>query len=250
MASRKALIIGAPDEKIPGVNIDIKNLKKYLSSPIGGLWYDLEITTLISPSVEEIKNQTRQLKEKDYSLIFFAGHGYHSIEKNRTILHINSRETLDSLELRIGAQKHSLILDCCRKPESERRLLKSAMEAMALDFAKGQTLNPLECRNYFDKAISDCDGGIVVMNSCSINETAGESGSEGGYYTSSLIDSANEWARKKLTSIDLTTKYATLSTQECHDLAAAQVKILSGGRQTPSFDSPRAEKKFPFAVVA
>lgn len=250
MTSRKALIIGAPDEKIPGVNVDIKNLKKYLNSPIGGFWYDNEIKTLTSPSASEIRREIELLKVNDYSLIFFAGHGYHSIERNRTILHINSRETLDSLELRAGAQKHSLILDCCRKPESERRLLKSTMEAMALNFAEGQRLNPSECRKYFDKAISDCDGGIVVMNSCSINETAGENESEGGYYTSSLIDSANEWARKKLGEIDLTKNYATSSTQECHNAAAAQVKILSGGRQTPNFESPRAEKKFPIAVVA
>jgi hypothetical protein len=250
MTSRKALIIGAPDEKIPGVNVDIKNLKTYLSSPIGGLWYDNEIKTLTSPSAIEIRREIELLKVNDYSLIFFAGHGYHSIERKRTILHINSRETLDSLELRVGAQKHSLILDCCRKPESERRLLKSAMEAMTMDFAEGQRLNPSECRRFFDKVISDCDGGIVVMNSCSINETAGESGSEGGYYTSSLIDFANEWARKKLRTIDLAKSYATSSTQECHDAAAVQVKILSGGRQTPTFESPRAEKKFPFAVVA
>lgn len=50
MTSRKALIIGTPDEKIPGVNIDIKSLSNYLKTPIGGLWYDSEITTLISPT--------------------------------------------------------------------------------------------------------------------------------------------------------------------------------------------------------
>lgn len=250
MTSRKALIIGAPDEKIPGVNVDIENLKQYFRSPAGGLWYENEIKTLISPSSSEIIREINLLNANDYSLIFFAGHGYHSIERNRTILHINSRETLDSLELRVGAQKHSLILDCCRKQESERRLLKSVTEAMTLNFAEGQKLNPSECRKYFDQVISDCDGGIVVMNSCSINETAGESESEGGYYTSSLINSANAWAKNKLASIDLTKNYATSSTQECHNAAVAQVKILSGGRQTPNFESPRAEKKFPFAVVA
>jgi hypothetical protein len=250
MTSRKALIIGAPDETIPGVNIDIKNMKKYLNSPIGGFWYDYEITTLTSPLASEIRREIGLLKASDYSLIFFAGHGFHSIERNITILNINSRENLDSLELRGGAQKHTLILDCCRTPESERRFPKSAMEAMVLDSAEGQTLNPSECRNYFNKAISNCDGGIVVMNSCSINETAGESGSEGGYYTSSLIDLANAWARKKLTAIDFIKNCVTSSTQECHNAAAAQVKILSGGRQAPNFESPRAGNKFPFAVVA
>ena len=121
---------------------------------------------------------------------------------------------------------------------------------MTLDSARRQTLNPSECRQYFDKVISDCDGGIVVMNSCSINETAGENESDGGYYTSALIDVSNEWAAKKLLSIDLAANYSTFSTQQSHSAAAAKVKLLSGDRQTPTFESPRADKKFPFAVVA
>lgn len=250
MASRKALIIGSPDEKIPGVNVDIDSLKKFFKSPVGGVWYDSEITTLLSPSASEIRKQIELLKFKDYSLIFFAGHGYHSIERKRTILHINSYETFDSLELRTGAQKHTLMLDCCRKPESERHLLKAATESMTYDSVRRSAPNPEECRLYFDKAISDCDTGLVVMNSCSIDETAGESASEGGYYTSSLIDSANNWARMKLAKIDLSKNFATHSTQNCHNEAAGQVKLLSGGRQTPTFESPRSEKKFPFAVVA
>jgi len=249
MTSRKALIIGAPDEKIPGVNVDIKNLRDFFKSPIGGLWYDNEITTLISPSASDIRRQIELLKVNDYSLIFFAGHGYHSIERKRTILHINSLETFDSLELRVGAAKHSLIMDCCRKPESERRLLKATMESLNLE-AISQQPNPAQCRHYFNKAISDCENGLVVMNSCSINETAGESSSEGGYYTSSLIDSANEWAKNKLQTIVLPMDHDTSSTQECHNSAVAQVKSLSGGRQNPTFESPRSEKKFPFAVIA
>lgn len=250
MTSRKALIIGAPDEKIPGVNLDIKNLRVFFNSPIGGFWYDNEITTLVSPSANDIRRQVELLRGYDYSLIFFAGHGYHSIERKRTILHINSRETLDSLELRAGAAKHSLIMDCCRKPESERRLLKAAMDSMSFTEARTQQPDPAKCRQYFNKAIDDCENGLVVMNSCSIDETAGESSSEGGYYTSSLIDSANDWAKNRLRSIDLTKNYATSSTQECHNSAAAQVKRLSGNRQNPTFESPRSEKKFPFAVVA
>lgn len=250
MASRKALIIGSPDEKIPGVNVDIKRLRDYFKSPVGGLWYDNEITTLVSPSASSIRAQLALLGAYDYSFVFFAGHGFHSVERNRTILHINSNETLDSLELRVGARKHSLILDCCRKAESERRILKSVVEAMTSDYAEGQTLSPEQCRSYFDIAISGCENGLVVMNACAINETAGESDTGGGYYTSSLIDSGRQWARKKLSSIDLSKNYATASTQDCHETAAAQVKLLSGGRQTPSYEGPRSGKKFPFAVVA
>ena len=250
MTSRKALIIGAPDSNIPGVNVDIKNLKNFFKSPVGGLWYDNEITTLISPTANEIIRQIEPLKDNDYSLIFFAGHGYHSIERQRTILHINSKETLDSLVLRIGAPKHTLIMDCCRKPESERRVVKVQMESMAFDSASIQKPNPEECRKFFNMAISECDEGLVVMNSCSIDQTAGENESEGGYYTSSLIGCANKWANNKLFEIDLKKEFATFSTQKSHNAAVVKVRELSGGRQTPIFESSRSENKFPFAVVA
>lgn len=250
MLSRKALIIGSPDAKIPGVKVDVENLRKYLLSPVGGLWYDSEITTLMTPQVSTIRAEIEVLKRADYSLVFFAGHGYHSNQRGSTILHVNAREDMNSLELRIGAQKHLLILDCCRKREDEKRLLKSAMESMTFDSARQQTLNPAECRRYFDKEIALCDGGIVVMNSCAVDETAGEDESSGGYYTSSLLDSANEWAGKTLLNIDLTKSYSKCSTQTCHETAVGRVKLLSGGRQNPTFESPRTERKFPFAVVA
>lgn len=250
MLTRKALIIGSPDEKIPGVKVDIENLKIYLKSPIGGYWRDNEITTLISPSKDVVSMQIDLLRTSDYSLIFFAGHGYHSVEKNRTIVHINSAEKLDTLELRKGAQKHTLILDCCRKPVVEQRLHKLAIESESANFLQRQKLDAAQCRQYFEKRISECENGIVVMNACKIDETAGETESTGGYYTSSLIDSANEWARKQLASLDLSKNYSIFSTQECHNMAVEQVKLLSGNRQNPSFESPRTEKKFPFTVVA
>lgn len=250
MVSRKALIIGSPDEEIPGVKDDVENLRGFLLSPVGGLWYDSEITTLINPTAKDILAEIEILKRQDYSVVFFAGHGYHSNQRRNTILHINSQEVLNSLELRLGAPKHTLILDCCRKRENEKKILKAVMENLSLEAARWQVLNPIECRRYFDEEISLCDSGLVVMNSCSIDETAGEEEFVGGYYTSSLLDSANEWAGKRLHDIDLTKSYASLSTQACHETAAGLVKQLSGGRQTPKFEAPRAEKKFPFAIVA
>lgn len=250
MATRKALIIGAPDEKIPGVNLDIANLRAYLRSPVGGLWFDNEMVTLISPAAIGIRAQLATLAEKDYSLVFFAGHGYHSVERKRTILKISRGEEFDSLELRKGAPRHTVILDCCRKPESEWRMKKALLESAAFDSAKGQQLNPTHCRLLFASAIAACDPGLVVMNACAVGETAGENEAEGGYYTSSLIASGNEWARERLKTIDLSQHYATHSTQECHNEAAVLVRGLTGGRQNPVFESPRTEKKFPFAIVA
>lgn len=250
MTSRKALLIGAPDAKIPGVNIDIENLKNFLMSPNGGLWYEDEITILISPYEAELANAVRKLQSHDYSFTFFAGHGYHSTDRNSTILHINPYQTFDSMFLRYGAHKHTLILDCCRKLQIDTNLIKSLTEAKTLNFSESQSLTPWKCRINFDNVISKCDTGIVVMNSCSINQTAGESETKGGYYTSSLINSANSWTKIALQNINLSNSFDILSTQDCHNIATFNVAQLSGGRQKPSIENSRSRNTFPFAVVA
>lgn len=225
-------------------------MKAFLRSPMGGLWHENEIETLRSPALTVLRGKIETLKWNDYSFISFAGHGFYSNQRRSTIVQLNAHETLDSLDLRIGATKHTLILDCCRKREDETRILKATFEGFAMDAAKRQSLNPRECREFFDKTISNCATGLVVMNACSIDETAGEQKASGGYYTSSLLDVAYEWADKRLHDTNLSQNYRTLSTQSCHDQAAKRVEQLSGGRQTPSFDGPRVEKKFPFAIVA
>ena len=250
MVTRKALIIGSPDNNIPGVNVDIKNINSFLLSAIGGAWKDSELINLTNPTIEEVRNQISLLKLFDYSFVFFAGHGYYSMRKDSTILNINTTQELDSIELRQGASKHTLILDCCRKLKDDRILKEAAMESLTFDSANQQKPTASECRKYFNKKIEKCSPGLVVMNSCDLNEYAGESADRGGYYTSSLIKSSQNWANDKLLSIDLRKNYATYSTQQCHDDASIRVKQLSGNRQNPVFEGPRSENKFPFAIVA
>ena len=124
------------------------------------------------------------------------------------------------------------------------------MESFAYDSANFQKVDFDECRKYFDKEISECNPGLVVMNSCNVNEFAGESSNQGGYYTSSLIKTAKKWANDKLLSINLQTHYGRFNTKFCHDAASIEVKKLGGSRQNPVFESSRSEKKFPFVIVA
>lgn len=250
MVTRKALIIGSPDKDIPGVNVDIKNINSFLLSAIGGAWKDSEIINLTNPKIEEVRNKISLLQLFDYSFVFFAGHGYYSMRKDSTILNINATQELDSIELRQGASKHTLILDCCRVLKDDRILKEAAMESLSFDSANQQKPTASECRKYFDKKIEECSPGLVVMNSCALNETAGENQTQGGYYSSSLIKSAEKWADSKLLRINLNKKYATYSTLECHTDAAKKVSALSGNRQNPVFEGPRSENKFPFAIVA
>lgn len=250
MVTRKALIIGSPDKDIPGVNVDIKNINSFLLSAIGGAWKDSELINLTNPTINEVRKNISLLMQYDYSFVFFAGHGYYSIQKDSTILNINATQELDSIELREGASKHTLILDCCRVLKDDRVLKEAAMESLIFDSANQQKPTASKCRAYFNKKIEECSSGLVVMNSCDLNETAGENASRGGYYSSSLIKSAEDWANNKLLNINLNQEYATYSTQKCHDTASIRVKKLSGNRQNPVFEVSRTGDKFPFAIVA
>lgn len=243
--SRRALIIGAPDSKIPGVKVDVENYRQFLESPLGGYWHSSKITTLICPSKAELSEAQEELADADYSLVIFAGHGCHSRTDDTTILWLQDEVKIDSVKLRKGADKHTLIIDACRVLSPE--LLLDSKRAI---IAKSELLlSASECRKYYKKRISDCAKGLVVGFSCKINESSQESAVAGGYYSSPLIGAAHSWMNEKR-GADLQRDVFYLSVTDAHDTAAVKVHDLSGGRQNPTSEYPRTTPHFPFAVLA
>lgn len=245
MTTRRALIIGAPDADIPGVKLDVANYNRFLLSPLGGAWKPEEVITLNSPSKAEVDAQLKALAGVSYSVTFFAGHGRYLASRGTTIVQLNKSVEMDSLELRHGAGKHTLILDCCRKSSSQR-----LMEALMAKAAKQEhVLDPRRCRRVFDNRIDQCGNGVVVLFACSVDEYANES-PEGGYYTTSLIRAANQWMDDCVASLDIKTYAYILSVTDAHERAVQRVSERSGGRQNPTSEYPRSTPRFPFAVVA
>jgi hypothetical protein len=249
MASRKALIIGYPGEKgannyCEGVNLDIKNYKSFLTSPLGGFWYEDEVEILYIPSKKAVSDAVQNLKYVDYSKIIFSGHGAYSPIYDSTFLELNNNEAIDSAELRGACRKQTIILDCCRKVErviiEERVMLKAAKVATAL--------NPQKCRRYYGQRIEECDTGLIVMYACSINERAGDDSSKGGYYSYNLIRSATTWADSNTGNLSISAYF--FSVVSAHDTASTRVKNLSGDRQNPQIEKPRSGLYFPFAILA
>jgi len=247
--TRKAIIISNPGESgtegyCEGVKADVSNYRRFLTSPLGGSWNESEIIHLERPKRDDVREQLLSLIAKDYSFVVFCGHGYFSTSRNSTIIELNKSEELNSRELRSNATKRTIILDCCRRigPEALRKAFMAEASRTA------PLLNLSECRKYFDQAIGDCTNGIVVGYACSMNETSGESKSFGGYYSSSIMQSALTWHEK--THIDLTKKYRPFSIVNAHDSATPVVRELSGGTQNPDIEKPRSGPYFPFAIMA
>ncbi|HEY3778271.1 MAG TPA: caspase family protein [Rhizomicrobium sp.] len=244
--TRSALIIGNPGETgasdyCPGVDWDLVHYKKFLLSPVGGAWYDSEITTLNRPNVATVRAAiTTTMKYASYSFVVFCGHG--CTRGNSTILELRKGEEINELELRRGSPRHTLVLDCCRELSKSVLAEDTMMRAL---LAKAD-MEPRDTRKYFDEEIARCPTGLVVQHACALGETAQDDPKSGGYYSSNLIRAADDWASARHSHYS-----ASLLGVDAHTAAANKVVALSGGRQNPPPpEKPRSGPYFPFGVVA
>lgn len=242
--NRRALIIGNTGVDLPGVELDLVNYRSFLLSPLGGSWEPPEVTTLRNPSRIDVSQRLKGLASADYSMVVFAGHGDHSAASGSTRVQLSPGVMMDLAELKVGATKHTVIADCCRV------LLKEALreEVLAKALKREAQLNRSLSRRLYDDHLGKCASGLVVLYACDVNETAGESSSEGGYYSTSLLSGAKAWA--DASGVVSGQSYGILSVVDAHDEAARRVRAQSGTRQKPVRECPRTALHFPFAVVA
>ncbi|MGO3741886.1 caspase family protein [Kerstersia sp.] len=243
---RKALLIGAPgnngdkDDKLPGVNADLENLRGFLMSPVGGGWYQSEIDVLVDPTRADVDSKLSELKAHDYSFVFFGGHGRHAVERNRTQLSLRPGVYIEMADLvRAGARKHTVIADACRVFHYE--MLRKAADLQAYSEAL-ESIHTDDSRAVFDQHLNGCSPGVVELYACDRNEGANEDDAEGGLYTSSLIGSGRQWGKSG-------NKIRVMSIVSAHDAAKVRVKNRSSGRQNPSAMYPRTTPHFPFAIA-
>lgn len=247
---RFGLIIANPGEEgrenyCEGVNKDVRNYENFLCSPVGGAWNKSEIHILQKPSSLEVLSAITQAKQADYAFIVFAGHGHYSADKRSTMLNLRPSVDIDSAVLRDGAKKQTVILDCCRK--IERPMLVEKRAALAFADSAASRMSTVNCRKYFDREVERCPNSLVLVHSCSIDQTAADDSGKGGLYSYNLIDSTNDWASSLSINSSL---YFSRSIVKTHEIAAAQVSRLSSNRQEPEIEKPRSEPYFPFGIVA
>jgi len=249
--NRKALIISNPGELgdmhyCKGVFKDVENYRNFLLSPIGGLWTSSEIENLHKPSLLKVRNCLSGLSGYGYVFIVFTGHGWYSKERGSTILQLSKGQDFDSAELRRGALKQTVILDCCREIHTSALLSKMVLENAKIALK----IHPDRCRRYYDQRIVECENGLVMLYSCSRGEVSGDDSERGGYYSYNLIEDV----RRVANYVDIDTNngnYSICSVVQAHEQTEESVSKISGGRQHPQIEKPRTDKHcFPFCIVA
>jgi hypothetical protein len=247
---RQALIIANPGEEgteghLQGVIKDVANYRSFLLSAIGGLWRASEIIDMMMPSLARVRETVRSTSASDYALIIFCGHGCFSTPLNSTVIELRDGEDMNSDELRAGAPKQTLILDCCRV----RSAVIPTPMTDSIKLAKSmENINPDECRKYYDKKIQECANGLVVMHACSIGESAGDDAQKGGYYSFNLLEAGKTWARSS--TVDTSRYIGLFSVVQAHQDATPRVQRVSANRQNPTIEKPRSEPYYPLAIIA
>ena len=256
--TRRALLISNPGEPndrehwCGGVPIDIQRYMTFLQSAEGGYWYPSEIVHLPRPTLVEARLAIARLATADYSFVAFAGHGWYSQADRSTVLVLQKGVNLNSIELRASANKGTIVLDCCReqRPESAYMEQRSKMTFSAASLRRRDP-SPYVCRPLFEQEIRECAPGLVVVESCQPGQTAADSDTTGGLYTSCLLNTAEEWTNRRGEEPG-TYGNAALSIVAAHIPAAAQTEQQAGGGDTaqkPSILKARTSGKFfPFAV--
>jgi len=249
---RKAVIIYSHDvegEKLlPGAAVDAENWKNFLLSDLGGAWNDTEIKVLRKPFSSDVSAELNVDKDV-YLFVAFSGHG----EDGTVVLN----ETLRSYSienLRPKTNRGVLICDSCRgvaeysklsfgfKQAANQLLVLNASTVRNKAYYQESTLAQY---NFYKETVSNyhrdywisCFGsqiGCVKMLSCSKGEGADEDPEAGGYYTTLLLQAAENISNSARSSV--------ISTRHAHDYAAANLPE----QQNPEY-SPN-HLAYPFAV--
>lgn len=240
--SRQAILIGAPSVKpeLPGVTIDMRDIKQYLLSNKGGAWRADEIVTLSDPSSTAVYKQIESARYKDYVFISCSGHGEHRVGKglDETVMYVKDNETVSINNINPRNKRHLVIVDVCRnlvkieKMEETRAAIKAFMESAAM---------PIDYRKIFDDAVMANPEGRIVAYSCDINQSAGDDGS-GGVFTQELL------AAPKSFSPTNSNRYGIVKINQAFD-QAKKMTYAKNAPQSPVFNAGRRMDFYPFAIV-
>ena len=179
-----ALIVSNPgsvgaENYCEGVVVDVERYDSFLRSPLGGTWFDEEIIKMNRPSLSDLQTTLFLMKDLDYSLIIFTGHGFFNPIKNSTELELQETVTYDASNFRTG-KKRTIILDCCRvvaQMTPANRFFRKAINDST------EKLDPMKCRQAYENHIKQCDNELIVGFACDKGERAYDDSANGGFYS-------------------------------------------------------------------
>lgn len=236
--TRKAVLVGdsgSPSNFLAGVEVDIRNYRDYLKSPIGGSWKDHEIELLIGKSGTEVRNFISSLYN-DYIFVAYSGHGGFRRSTASTVIELNGVDYDESILINSRCAWQLNVLDTCRSIIKEQPLMKGFS---ALNEAIGGVTSDTSA--FFFNAFDDLEKGLMKIYSAGIGEAANEEPNEGGLYTYNELKISMEYGKTNNLG-----SYANIN--EVFNATKTVVQQKSNNRQNPEFLAGRRRYFPPFAM--
>jgi len=237
---RKALIVymtNSPSGELDGPACDYDNFCSFLTSSLGGEWYDNEIIPLENPTKKQLKDKILSMTGCDYAFTVFTGHG--EFETDDKLQYIELMDGDVSIrELIVSCcKKQTIIIDACRGffSMSQRLLEKAVSSSMESYYQYTST------RELYDSFLKDAEEGLTVLYAASENQTALDT-DHGAAYILSLIGAAEIWDEGS-------NRKSMLSLKEAHEKAIAYMKQkFPNTIQKPTMNGEKRLRYYPFAV--
>jgi len=238
--NRKALIIymtDSPSGTLVGPASDNANFHRFLTSRLGGDWYDNEIISLNNPSCQNVKNVIATFADTDYSFIVFSGHGEFEEEEHLQYIELKDTE-MSIMSLITDAPRQTIIIDACRGYFSKaQRLLEKSMR----NFSSTESFAPnISTRKLFENYIDKAEKGVTVMYATNENQSALDT-DKGAAYITSLINAAKAWGQD-------VNDQNMLSVKAAHELSIKYMRAHFVTTQTPVMNGEKRLRYYPFAV--
>lgn len=236
---RRALIIFCDDTdsgSLSGPVADNNNLRKHLTSQLGGEWYGSEILSLNNPTKRQVLQAMRNhINEADYSFIIFSGHGFINTDDNNE-QYIELQDESISINILVNScRRQTLIIDACRGYYSEKRLFSKGLTGV-FDSHKPRT----STRKLFNHHLNNCEEGLSILYAASENQTAIDS-NQGGAYLFSILKACELWSQHD-------TKRQKFSIKDAHNNGTIFMHKNFKTIQKPVMQPEKRMRYFPLAV--
>ena len=241
---RKALIVYCDNTEsgnLPGPSHDYSNFVEFLTSPLGGGWYEHEILGLHNPTEQDIMTTGYDfLAGADYTFTIFTGHGCILKQGDQCHQYVElADKSVPITNLLSESKRQLLIIDACRGYiDTTNKMLKIAS---ALESVNNFSSRTEIARQVFEKNVLSAEAGLTVLFSASEDESSLDTNC-GAAYLSSLLDAAEYWNEKSTNPV--------LPIDEAHWLAQKLLKQNFGDKtiQHPTMNQEKRKVYFPFAV--
>jgi hypothetical protein len=245
--SRSAILIEAGNArnqgKLLGAIEDVRRLREWLESNIGGAWNSDEIKVLSNPSPADVRNAVKEASNSSFSFVTFSGHGEITQDQygtRRQKIIVGTGESMDLTELKPSSPKNVIICDSCRIVREIVQMSRTVKAALLLE-NRATRFQRYQYRERFDSAVANANPGTWSMYGCSPNQFSNEDPLNGGLFTISLITEGAKWTEGQDGS-------ATLYVEEAFELAKSAVTALKSEQVPTGGADNRSGTRLPFVV--